>query len=90
MQTLTSTNPRRFLYRVPKYELTPENQFQVRANAGAFPIKQFNMTDNHFRHYLFIGNEGDTPLQLIKMYPVKTSKKISDYDFSSVGLSHKK
>lgn len=90
MQTLTSTNPRRFLDRVPKYELTPENQFQVRANAGAFPIKQFNMTDNHFRHYLFVGNEGDTPLQLIKMYPVKTSKKISDYDFSSVGLSHKK
>lgn len=77
-------------YRVSKYKLSPENQYQVRANAGSFPYRNTNMADDNFRHYLFIGSEGDQPLELLDMFPVRTDKGISDYDFTSVGLSHKK
>ena len=87
---LDSRNPRKYLGRVPRYTLTPQNSFQVRANAGAFPIKNTNVTDAHFRHYLFIGSPNEQPLELIRMYPYKGPKGISDYDYTSVGLSHKK
>ena len=87
---LNFRNPRKYLRRVPRYTLTPQNSFQVRANSGAFPIKNTNVTDPHFRHYLFIGSPNEQPLELIRMYPYKGSKGISDYDYTSVGLSHKK
>lgn len=87
---VSSRNPRKYSGRIPRYILTPQNSFQVRANAGALPIKNTNRTDDHFRHYLFVGNPGEQPLQLIRMYPYKGFKGISDHDYTSIGLSHKK
>ncbi len=39
---------------------------EVRANAGAEALKG-RKGDNGFRHYLFVGKEGDTPVELIDL-----------------------
>lgn len=76
-------------YYAPNYPRI-NNGSVVRANAGAFPIPNTNRTDKDFRHYLFVGNEGDQPVDLLYMYPWKGDAKMSDYNYTSVGFSHKK
>ena len=73
----------------PLFDKVKSNQV-VRGNAGTFPIRQTNMTDKNFRHYLFVGDVGEQPLQLKYMRPYKNKTSMSDFDYTSIGFTKKK
>ena len=73
----------------PLFDKVKSNQV-VRGNAGTFPIRQTNMTDRNFRHYLFVGDVGEQPLRLKHIFPYKNKTSMSDFDYTSVGFTKKK
>lgn len=62
--------------------------YEIRANAGA-RISEWNK-DPNYRHYIIVGEEGQQPVELIRMYKPKIIGSKAHDNISSVSLSRKK
>lgn len=62
--------------------------YEIRANAGARIIERSK--DPNYRHYIIVGEEGQQPVELIRMYKPKVIGSKAHDNISSVSLSRKK
>lgn len=67
---------------------TKQQNFEVRANAGARIIESNKNSD--YRHYIIVGNEGDQPVELLSMFKPLYKGSKAHTNNSSISLSRKK
>lgn len=68
-----------------------KQDFKVRADAGAsMLLRPSNPDVNAYRHYIFIGNEGDQPVELLGMWKAKNTSNNTGYGTGAIGLSRKR